>query len=711
MPARAKSTSSRLPRRAAALAALVALAALLAAPAPAMAVEAAPSHPFLFELRGFVKEPGHIPIPPPEGELEDACGAATDSFGDIYLADYYHHRIDVFGPGHEYLTQIADPDPDGPCNLAVDSAGDLYVNNWRRDVVRFTPSQFPPTESTTYGSETTLDFPTAAGARSTGVFLDPAGGDLYVDDRTYVAVYEPSQLSQTEPEPARTIGLGTLGQGYGVAVSDFPETAGHVYVPDASTNTVKVYDPAVSLTTPVQTIDGAGTPQHGFRSLADSAVAIDHTDGHLFVADNTEAGFEFPAAAIDEFNAAGEYRGRLPARITDAEPSALALDEHGNVYATSGNSEGAVLYGFGPTLPAHLLTVKKSGEGEGTVSSEPAGIACGSACAAEYNSGEEVTLFAVPAPGSAFAGWSGAGCTGTGLCHLVPGAGAEVDAEFAPAPEPLLAPAPLAPGVGGGPSQGAAAPPAPSRAERPGKQQPASASEIVQKGGVRVAVSGRLSPTALPRRGSAPISVSIGGRISTADGSNPPQLRTLSIAINREGRFDFQGLPICAVNRIQPASSAAALAACRGSLVGEGTFTANVQFPQSSPFPSRGRVLAFNGRVGGRPAILAHVYGTEPLPTSYTLPFLIRPSKGTFGTALTTSLPQATGEWGFVTGIQMTLKRSFRYRGRSHSYLSAGCPAPRGFPSASFAFAKTSFAFAGKLTLDSVLTRSCRARG
>jgi hypothetical protein len=93
------------------------------------------------------------------------------------------------------------------------------------------------------------------------------------------------------------------------------------------------------------------------------------------------------------------------------------------------------------------------------------------------------------------------------------------------------------------------------------------------------------------------------------------------------------------------------------------------------------------------------------------LPFLLRKSHGTYGTTLEASLPQATGNWGYVTGLRMNLRRHFTYRGHSRSFLSAGCPAPAGFPSASFPLAKTSFNFAGNLTLDAVLNRTCRARG
>lgn len=63
------------------------------------------------------------------------------------------------------------------------------------------------------------------------------------------------------------------------------------------------------------------------------------------------------------------------------------------------------------------LTVSRTGAGTGTVTSSPAGINCGTACSTNYANGTSVTLTAVPASGSTFAGWTGA-CTGTGSCVL-----------------------------------------------------------------------------------------------------------------------------------------------------------------------------------------------------------------------------------------------------------------------------------------------------
>jgi hypothetical protein len=239
----------------------------------------------------------------------------------------------------------------------------------------------------------------------------------------------------------------------------------------------------------------------------------------------------------------------------------------------------------------------------------------------------------------------------------------------------------------------------------------AAGAELAQQGNLRIKFDAQVSPKSLPRKGTAPIAVSVGGTVSTTDGSTPPQLGEVQIAINRAGRLDTKGLPVCRLQDIQPSSTANALAACGAAKVGEGDFSANVVIPEQSPFPSEGRLVAFNGIQGGRPVIFAHVYGTEPIPTSFTLPLKISRAKGRFGTLLTAALPQVTSSVAFVTGISLKLHRSFSYRGQRHSYLSAGCPAPEGFPGVLYPLAKATFAFAGGQSLTATATRNCRVEG
>lgn len=238
-----------------------------------------------------------------------------------------------------------------------------------------------------------------------------------------------------------------------------------------------------------------------------------------------------------------------------------------------------------------------------------------------------------------------------------------------------------------------------------------SLAETEIKGGVRVSVKGKLTPTTLPRRGTAPIGVSLGGKIGLARPGTLPKLTKLTIALNRAGRFDTRGLPRCRIGHIRPSTTREALAACGSALVGEGSFAADVRIPEQSPFPSNGKVLAFNGRYQGRPAILAHIYGDRPLPTSYVLPFMISHTSGTYGTLLEANFPQVTGEWGYVTGIAMSLHRRFAYRGRTRGYLNAGCPAPKGLTVVPFPLARTSFDFDNGLTISTTLNRTCRVKG
>jgi hypothetical protein len=86
---------------------------------------------------------------------------------------------------------------------------------------------------------------------------------------------------------------------------------------------------------------------------------------------------------------------------------------------------------FTAPVQQFTLTVSKAGTGSGTVTSNPAGINCGSTCTANYNSGTVVTLTASAAGGSRFSGWSGGGCSGTGgTCSVTMNAATTVTATF-----------------------------------------------------------------------------------------------------------------------------------------------------------------------------------------------------------------------------------------------------------------------------------------
>jgi Divergent InlB B-repeat domain/WD40-like Beta Propeller Repeat len=79
---------------------------------------------------------------------------------------------------------------------------------------------------------------------------------------------------------------------------------------------------------------------------------------------------------------------------------------------------------------SHLLTVNKTGTGQGNVRSQPDGITCGADCTETYAAGTVVTLTARARDGSVFAGWSGA-CTGTAsTCQVTMTVAKTVTARF-----------------------------------------------------------------------------------------------------------------------------------------------------------------------------------------------------------------------------------------------------------------------------------------
>ncbi|HWH20742.1 MAG TPA: hypothetical protein VN671_09420, partial [Solirubrobacterales bacterium] len=270
--------------------------------------------------------------------LEGPCGAAVNSEGDLFVSDYYRSKIVVFDPSGEFLTQIAGVSPvDAPCGLAIDAAGVIYANLYHGGIAVLEPSG---STYTNRGVELTT--------HATGVAIDPVTGNLLVDERTAIGEYE---LPLTAGEaPLRTI--GSLGDGYGLAVSDFAGTEGWVYAADAADATVKAFDPATSLTAPVEEIDGSGTPLGRFNDLTDAALSLDNTDGHLLVADNLDGQlFEQPRAAVEEFDPAGAFLENLEPQVIDGEPIGLTVDDSGNVYVTSGNSEKATVFVYGPFPP------------------------------------------------------------------------------------------------------------------------------------------------------------------------------------------------------------------------------------------------------------------------------------------------------------------------------------------------------------------------
>lgn len=240
---------------------------------------------------------------------------------------------------------------------------------------------------------------------------------------------------------------------------------------------------------------------------------------------------------------------------------------------------------------------------------------------------------------------------------------------------------------------------------------PGAHAELTERGDLFVTFKGGIDPNALPRKHLAPIAVSVAGTIKTLSGKKPPSLRRIRIELNKGGVLDSRGLPVCHYRDLRAVSPRQAIRACGDARVGGGAYHARTAFPEQATFPSSGDIIAFNGRQNGHKVIFAHIYGGRPVPITRIIVFHIRRRHGTFGTILTGHLPDSLNHYGYVVGIRLNLFRTYSWRGRQRSYISAACAAPSGFNLASFPFARASMRFDDGRRLASVLTRSCRVSG
>lgn len=239
----------------------------------------------------------------------------------------------------------------------------------------------------------------------------------------------------------------------------------------------------------------------------------------------------------------------------------------------------------------------------------------------------------------------------------------------------------------------------------------AARADVVNGGRYSVSFDGGVRPTLLPRHDLQPISVRVRGAVMPVPGNRPPPLSRFEVAFNRHAHLSTKGLPICPQERLMALTTRGALDHCRGALVGTGHFSAHVDIPEQAPFPSKGRALLFNSSSHGRPALVAHVYGEHPVPITQVLLLTITHRRhGGFDVTLAATMPQVGEDWGYVTGFDFTLSRSYLYRGRSRSVISANCPAPKGFTRVPFKLAEGSFFLADGSVRHRALGATCRVR-
>lgn len=202
-----------------------------------------------------------------------------------------------------------------------------------------------------------------------------------------------------------------------------------------------------------------------------------------------------------------------------------------------------------------------------------------------------------------------------------------------------------------------------------------AAADTVRIGNLVITIEGGFSPTKLPKRAPAPISLNVKGSLGTEDGTHPPALRTLDLLFDKNGHLNTKGLATCTAGKLQSTLTAQAKKVCGAALVGSGKVSAEIALPEQPAFTGSGPLLIFNGAPkGGKQVLLFHVYAHVPAPTTFVTQALISRHAGKYGTEAQVGIPTIVGGQGSLTAFSATLRKTWTYKGQKQSLLLASCP-------------------------------------
>lgn len=238
-----------------------------------------------------------------------------------------------------------------------------------------------------------------------------------------------------------------------------------------------------------------------------------------------------------------------------------------------------------------------------------------------------------------------------------------------------------------------------------------ASAELAQTGDIRISYHGSIAPEKLPRSSLAPVGVQMGAKIKTVSGEKPPRLSRITLDINSHGVIDAKGLPTCPFSKLRNASAATARKVCGDAEVGHGNVTTRIEFPGQGPFSANGPLLAFNAKEKGKQAIFAYVDSSGKFSTTFVIKFIVKKTKGTYGTSLVADVPPIASGSGYISAFDLSLKRRYSLRGEKHSYVSASCPLPAGVNVSSFPLVRSIYGFEDGTNVTGVLNRECRVRG
>jgi hypothetical protein len=227
-----------------------------------------------------------------------------------------------------------------------------------------------------------------------------------------------------------------------------------------------------------------------------------------------------------------------------------------------------------------------------------------------------------------------------------------------------------------------------------------------EAGNLRFTFNGGFTPTALPKSKLAPITLTASGKIATKDGTHPPALKEAIVETDKNGAVFVKGLPVCKSGQLQSRDTKAARAACPKAIIGSGKTTVEVAFPEQKPILVNSALTVFNGgQKGGTTTFYIHAFFTAPITGAIVTTVKIKKiHNGRYGLKSVASIPKIANGSGSVKSFDLKIGKTYTYKGKKVSVLSAKCADGKLQANASSVFADGTKVSAG-------IVRTCTSKG
>ncbi len=275
------------------------------------------------------------------------CGVARDAAGNVYVADTGNNAVRKITPAGVVSTFVGvAAGLNLPGGVACDGSGNVYVaDTWNHVIRKITPAGVVSILAGAVGEQGSDD-----GSGAAARFCYPGGVACDADANVYVADTENDAIRKITPagEVSTLVGADAgLDSPGGVAC----DAVGNVYVADTLNNTIVKVTPAGGVSILVGADAGLGSPE-GVACDAAGNVYVADTSNQVIRKISAAGGVSTLAGAVGE---QGSADGSGDAARFDY-PGGVACDGSGNVYVADTSNNIIRTAAFDATPPVTTAT-------------------------------------------------------------------------------------------------------------------------------------------------------------------------------------------------------------------------------------------------------------------------------------------------------------------------------------------------------------------